>query len=134
MRGGRIGRRRICGGWPRWAVPPPAQPFVFQEYVRAVSEQTERRQRWEAELQTLVQTWRWALVVEAIQALRGIQFTTAVTLIAELGDRTRFETPRHLRSYLGLVPRAHSRGERRRQGSSTKTGNSHARRGLVEGA
>jgi transposase len=99
-----------------------------------VSEQTERLQRLEAELQTLVQTWRWAPVVAAIQALRGSQFTTAVTLIAELGELTRFDTPRQLMSYLGLVPREHSSGERRRQGSITKTGNSHARRVLVEGA
>jgi transposase len=114
--------------------PTPAQQIVFQEYVRAVSEQTERLQRLEAELPPLVQTWRWAPVVEAIQALRGVQFTAAVTLIAELGDLTRFENPRQLMSYLGLVPSEHSSGERRRQGSITKTGNSHARRVLVEGA
>jgi transposase len=72
--------------------------------------------------------------VEAIQALRGVQFTAAVTLIAELGDLTRFASPRQLMSYLGLVPSEHSSGERRRQGSITKTGNSHARRVLVEGA
>jgi transposase len=114
--------------------PTPAQQIVFQEYVRAVSEQTERLQRLEAELQPLVQTGRWAPVVEAIQALRGVQFIAAVTLIAELGDLTRFETPRQLMSYLGLVPSEHSSGERRRQGSITKTGNSHARRVLVEGA
>jgi len=91
-------------------------------------------QRWEAELQALVQTWRWAPVVEAIQALRGIQFTAAVTLIAELGDLHRFDTPRQLMSYLGLIPSEHTSGERRRQGGITKTGNSHARRVLVEGA
>jgi transposase len=51
--------------------PPPAQQIVFQEYVRAVSEQTDRRQRLEAELQPLGQTWRWSPIVEAIQALRG---------------------------------------------------------------
>jgi transposase len=114
--------------------PTPAQQIVFQEYVRAVSEQTERLQRLEVELQTLVQTWRWAPVVEAIQALRGVQFTAAVTLIAELGDLTRFANPKHLMSYLGLTPSEHSSGERRRQGAITKTGNSHARRVLVEGA
>jgi transposase len=64
--------------------PTPAQQIVFQEYVRAVTEQTDRRQRREAALPTLVPTWRWYPVVEAIQALRGVQFTTAVTLIAEL--------------------------------------------------
>jgi transposase len=114
--------------------PTPAQQLVFQEYVRAVSEQTERLRRLEAELPALVQSWCWRPVVEAIQALRGVQFIAAVTLIAELGDLTRFENPRQLMSYLGLVPREHSSGERRRQGSITKTGNSHARRVLVEGA
>src|SRR5215831_6738883 len=114
--------------------PTPAQPIVFPEYVRAVSEQTERLQRLEAELPPLVQTWRWVPVVEAIQALRGGQFIAAVTLIAELGDLSRCATPRQLLSYLGLVPSEHSSGERRRQGSITKTGNSHARRVLVEGA
>jgi transposase len=114
--------------------PTPAQQIVFQEYVRAVSEHTERLQRLEAELQTQVQTWRWFPVVEAIQALRGVQFTAAVILIAELGDLTRFENPRQLMSYLGLIPREHTTGERRRQGSITKTGNSHARRALIEGA
>lgn len=62
--------------------PTPAQQIVFQEYVRAVSEHTERLQRLEAELATLVPSWRWYPVVEAIQALRGVQFTAAVTLSA----------------------------------------------------
>ena len=114
--------------------PTPAQPIVFQEDVRAVSAQTERLQRLEAELQPLVQTWGWAPVVEAIQALRGVQFTAAVTQMAELGDLTRFANPKHLMSYLGLTPSEHSSGERRPQGAITKTGNSHARRVLVEGA
>ncbi len=114
--------------------PTPAQQIVFQEYVRAVSEHTERLQRLEAELATLVPSWRWYPVVEAIQGLRGVQFTAAVILIAELGDLTRFANPRQLMSYLGLTPSEHSSGERRRQGAITKTGNSHARRALVEGA
>jgi transposase len=114
--------------------PTPAQQIVFQAYVRAVSEHTERLQRLEAELPALVQSWRWAPVVEAIQALRGVQFIAAVTLIAELGDLTRFANPRQLMSYLGLIPSEHTSGERRRQGAITKTGNAHARRVLVEGA
>src|SRR3989475_2340879 len=114
--------------------PTPAQQIVFQEYLRAVSEPTERLQRLEAELQTQVQTWRWAPVVEAVQGLRGVQFTVAVTLIAELGDLSRFDNPRQLMSYLGLIPSEHTSGERRRQGGITKTGNSHARRALIEGA
>jgi transposase len=132
------GRANWTAAHLRWLAnvvcPTPAQQIVFPEYVRAVSEQTERLQRLETARHPLVQTWRWAPVVEAIQALRGVQFLAAVTLIAELGDLTRFETPRQLMSYLGLVPSEHSSGERRRQGSITKTGNSHARRVLVEGA
>jgi transposase len=114
--------------------PTPAQQIVFQEYVRAVSEHTERLQRLEAELPALVQSWRWAPVIEAIQALRGVQFTAAVTLIAELGNLARFANPHPLMSYLGLIPSEHTTGERCRQGAITKTGNAHARRVLVEGA
>jgi transposase len=91
------GRANWTAAHLRWLAnvvcPTPAQQSVFQEYVRAVSEQTERLQRLETELQPLVQTWRWAPVVEAIQTLRGVQFLAAVTLIAELGDLTRFATP-----------------------------------------
>jgi transposase len=112
----------------------PAQQIVFQEYVRAVNEHTERLQRLEQELHDHVNTWRLQPVVEALQALRGVQFTVAVTLVAELGDLTRFENPRQLMKYLGLIPSEYSSGERRRQGSITKAGNTHARRALVVGA
>jgi transposase len=74
-------------------VSDPAQQIVFQAYVRAVSEQTERLQRLEAELQALVQTWRWAPVVEATQALRGIQFTAAVILIGNWATSRASRTP-----------------------------------------
>ena len=73
-------------------------------------------------------------MVDALQALRGVQFTVAVTTVAELGDLTRFDHPRPLMKYLGLTPSEYSRGERRRQGGITKTGHTHARRALVEGA
>jgi transposase len=112
----------------------PAQQIVFQEYVRAVTEHTARLQRLEQELQEHVKAWRLHPVVEALQALRGIQFTVAVTTVAELGDLTRFENPRELMKFLGLIPSEYSTGERRRQGSITKAGNTHARRALVEGA
>ena len=78
--------------------------------------------------------WRLYPVVEAIQALRGVELTGAVILMTELGDLTRFDTPRKLMSYLGLTPSEYSSGARRRQGGITKAGNSHARRALVEGA
>ena len=114
--------------------PTPAQQIVFQEYVRAVTEHTERLQRLEQELHEHVKSWRLHPVVEALQALRGVQCTVAVTTVAELGDLTRFEHPRQLMKYLGLIPSEYSTGERRRQGAMTKAGNTHARRALVEGA
>jgi len=114
--------------------PTAAQQIVFQEYVRAVTEQQERLQRLETELHSAVKQWRLYPVVEAIQALRGIDLTGAVIFIAEVGDLTRFDTPRKLMAYLGLTPSEYSSGERRRQGRITKTGNGHARRALVEGA
>jgi transposase len=114
--------------------PTPAQQIVFQAYVRAVNEHTERLQRLEQELQDHVQSWRLHPVVEALQALRGGQFIIAVTMVAEIGDLTRFDTPRELMKFLGLIPSEYSSGERRPQGSITKAGNTHARRALVEGA
>ena len=114
--------------------PTSAQQIVFQEYVRAVNEHAERLQRLEQELHEQVTAWRLYPVVEALQALRGVQFTVAVTTVAELGDLTRFENPRQLMKFLGLIPSEYSSGERRRQGSLTKAGNTHARRALVEGA
>jgi transposase len=112
----------------------PAQQIVFQEYVRSVDTITERLQRLEQELQDQVASWRLQPVVDALQVLRGVQFTVAVTLVAELGDLTRFDHASQLMNYLGLTPSESSSGERRRQGAITKSGNTHARRVLVEGA
>ena len=112
----------------------PAPHIVFQAYVRAVHEPTERLQRLAQALHEPVHTWRLQPVVEALQALRGVPCTVAVTIVAELGDLTRVDHPRPLMRDVGLTPSAYSSGERRRQGSITKTGNTQARRALVEGA
>jgi transposase len=112
----------------------PAQQIVFQAYVRAVTAHTERLQRLEQELREQVKAWRRQPVVETREGLRGVPCTVAVTIVAELGDLTRFENPRHVMNYRGLIPSAYARGARRRQGSITTTGNTHARRALVEGA
>jgi transposase len=114
--------------------PTPAPQLVFQEDVQTVAEQTERLGRLELALHEQVHTWRLYPVAEALQALRGVQFTVAVTTVAELGDLTRFEHPRQRRHYLGLTPSDDPRGARRQQGSITKTGNTHARRARVAGA
>ena len=114
--------------------PTPAQQVVFQEYVHAVSQHTERLRHLESELRELAATWRLYPVVEAIQALRGVSFTVAVTVVAEVGDLTRFDNPRQLAAYLGLNPSEYTTSGKRRLGGITKTGNTHARRMLVEGA
>ena len=114
--------------------PTPAQQIVFQEYVRAVTEHTERLGRLEQELQEQVTAWRLSPVVDALQALRGVQCPVAVPMVAEIGALSRFDTPRALMKCLGLIPSESSRAGQRRQGSITKAGNTHARRALVEGA
>ena len=114
--------------------PTPAPQIVLQEYVQTVTEQTERLGRLELELHEQVHTWRLAPVVEALPALRDVQCTVAVTTVADLGDLTRFATPRQLMNYLGLTPSEYSSGGRRQQGSMTQTGNTHACRALVEEA
>ena len=82
----------------------------------------------------VVSSWSMAPVVEAYQALRGVALLTAVTFEAEIGDVRRFETPRQLMAYVGLVPCEHSTGDRVRRGSITKAGNTTVRRVLIEGA
>jgi transposase len=76
--------------------PTPAQHSVFQEYVRTVQEHTERLQRLDQALHEHVKAWRLYPVGAALQALRGVQCTVAVTLVAEMGDLTRFDSPREL--------------------------------------
>jgi len=118
----------------RVVCPTPAQQIVFQESVRAVDEQVERLHRIEAELRAVAPPWRLAPVVDALQALRGVQWTVAITVVAELGDLTRFDNPRQLAAFVGLIPSEHSSGDQRRQGGITKTGNGRARRALIEAA
>ncbi|VIO79078.1 hypothetical protein CI41S_66410 [Bradyrhizobium ivorense] len=75
-----------------------------------------------------------APVIAAYQALRGVAFLTAVTFVAEIGDVRRFDSPRQLMAYLGLVLCENSTGERIRRGSITKAGNGRAHRVLIEDA
>ena len=108
------------------------QQIVFQEYVDAVKQAEARVAGLEKEMEKALEHWVLAPVVEALMALRGIKLITAMTVMAELGDITRFDSPRQLMSFLGLVPSEASSGLTRRRGGITKTGNSHVRRVLVE--
>ena len=115
-------------------LPHPAQQIAFQEYVTAIDEAAQRVERLTKQITELLPSWRMSPVVTALQAMRGVALITAVCMVAEVGDLTRFDNPRQLMAYLGLVPSEHSSGERRRQGAITKAGNSHVRRMLVESA
>jgi len=113
-------------------MPMPAQQVVFQEYIYAIRETTDRVERLTKQIESLVSSWRMAPVVYALHALRGVSLIVSSTMIAELGDLSRFTSPKQLMSFLGLVPSEHSSGDKKVRGSITKTGNSHARRALVE--
>lgn len=115
-------------------LPHPAQQIAFEEYVMAVQDASARLERFTAAITMHLEQWRWQPVVAALQALRGVQVLHAVRIVAELGDLRRFESPRGLMGYLGLIPSLDSSGPRRRQGGITKAGNSSARRALVEAA
>src|SRR5262249_9756243 len=111
-----------------------AQQITLQEYRDTIEETETRVERLTEQLRQLAPTWRWASLVAALQTLRGVSFVTAVGLAAELGDLTRFRTPRELMAFLGLVPSEHSSGPSVRRGRITKAGNPHVRRLLAEAA
>ena len=101
--------------------------IVLEDCIAAVEAATARRDRLEAHIEAALPDWSLAPVVHALQALRGVALVAAATLVAELGDITRFANPRQLMAYLGLVPSEHSSGGTRRQGGITKAGNGAAR-------
>ena len=111
-----------------------AHHIVLEDCIAAVEAATARRDRLEAHIEAALPDWSLAPVVRALQALRGMALVAAATVIAELGDITRFVNPRQLMAYLGLVPSEHSSGATRRQGGITKAGNGAARRMLIEAA
>ncbi len=118
----------------RLQLPHAAQAYVLAEGLVALDEAEARVKRLTERISELLPEWRMQPVVAALQALRGVALVTAVEMVAEVGDLTRFGNPREVMGYLGLVPSEDSTGEKRRQGSITKTGNGNARRSLVESA
>ena len=110
------------------------QQVVLQEYIDAVKAASRRVEDITAQMMSALEQWSLRPVIESLVALRGVDKVAAMVLLAELGDISRFDSPRQLMAYLGLVPSEHSTGKRRRQGAITLTGNSHARRILVESA
>lgn len=112
----------------------PAQQIAFQSYLNAVDQAQARRDEVDVQIRIFAADWAMAPVVTALQALRGVAFITAVTVVCEVGDIRRFDKPRQLMAFLGLVPGERSSGETRRQGGITKAGNVLARSVLIEAA
>ena len=111
-----------------------AQQIVFQEGIDAIEDALQRLRCLEKQLALMVPEWSMAPVVEAYQVIRGASFLVAVTFAAEIGDVRRFDTPRQLMSFLGLVPAESSTGDTIRRKDLTLAGNRRARRALVEAA
>jgi transposase len=108
------------------------QRIAFEEMLLAVRQAEERIARLEQALRTAVPDWSLAPVVDAVMAMRGLDMISATAFLAEIGDLSRFRSPRELMAYLGLVPSEHSTGDTIKRGPITKTGNRRARRILVE--
>jgi transposase len=111
----------------------PSLGVAFDEAYGAVLAVQARRDRLDSAIAELAATPPWAPLVGRLGCLRGVGVLTALGLAVEIGDWQRL-TGATIGAYLGLVPTEHSSGLQRIQGSITKTGNSHARRLLVEGA
>lgn len=114
----------------------PALEATLEHYLHEVEHIAERILKLEKAIDEAVQQASPEIraVIEALQALRGVAQTIAATIVSELGSLARFESPRQLMGYSGLVAREHSSGNRIQRGSITKTGNAHLRRVLVEAA
>jgi transposase len=140
LRQGRIypGKKTWGARHQRWLqeqnFEQPSQQLVLQELLLAARHAGERLQRMEAAVIEFLPKWSLAPTVEALQALRGINLVTAATIMAEIGDLRRFDSPRQLMGYLGLVPGERSTGATVRRLGITKAGNGRVRRALVESA
>ena len=114
--------------------PYEYQAGVRDEYIAAVRMSSTRMVDLDQKLDQTLQDWSWAPLANSLMALRGFDRLSAVTLLSELGDISRFGSPNQLMGYLGLVPCVYSSGAHRRTGGVTQAGNRHARQVLVESA
>jgi transposase len=139
--------QRSAAGMKAWTAPymawvrqvhftQVAREATMLDYLHEVDHMAARVKRLEQAITEAVKLAAPAVreVVKGLQALRGIAEISAVTIVAELGSITRFDTARQLMGYSGAVPSEDSSGQRTRRGSITKTGNAHLRRIIVEAA
>ena len=132
--GGRHGPSCIAAGWRGSSSSRRCITSCSRITSRRSKPPQARRDRLTAQIEAMLPDWTLAPVVAALQTMRGMALVNAATLIAELGDLSRFANPRQLMAYLGLVPSEHSSGASVKRGGITKAGNSAARRLLIEAA
>jgi transposase len=114
----------------------PPQQVTLEDYLHEVDHVAARIVRLEHSIDAAIETLplKMRALIEALQSLRGVAQISAVSIVAEVGELSRFEHPRQLMGYSGIVSREHSSGERIRRGAISKTGNAHLRRIVVEAA
>ena len=117
-----------------WVFAEPAQAYVLADGLATVEVARLRVEQLTLRLRELAAAWDRAPLVKALQALCGVEFVTAVTVAAEVGDLRRFPTAGDFMGYVGLLPTEQTSGATRRRGPITETGNAHVRRLLVESA
>lgn len=111
-----------------------ASQIAFQGYLNALEQAESRQSELEREIRELVPHWSLGSLVTNLQALRGVGLNVAATVVAELGDLTRFASPKQLMAYIGMTPGEYSSGATVRPRGITKAGNYSVRRVLYEAA
>lgn len=112
----------------------PSQQVAFQHYLQALEQTENRTLQLEQEIMRLLPDWSLNDLVTQLQALKGVALIIAATVVAEIGDFSRFTNPKQIMAYLGLIPGEHSSGGRVRSTGITKVGNKEVRRMLYEAA
>lgn len=110
----------------------PMQQETFQAYYTRLRELEERLSLMEARIIEIAKGDRYHEAVNQLRCFKGIDYLIALAIVCEVGDFRRFPNAGAFMAFLGLIPREHSSGEKRRQGGITKSGNGHLRRLLVE--
>jgi transposase len=115
-------------------VESPLLRELLDHHLAVIEARLGQRALLDGEISQIARSPRYAAAVHRLSCLRGIKELSALTLLVEVGDFRRFASAREFMGFTGLVASERSSGERRRQGSITKTGNAHLRRILVEAA
>lgn len=115
-------------------MPDSAHNIVLEDNLTLIDFHEKRVERIEAEMLNLLGGWQRKPLVDALMAFKGFKLVAAMVTVSEIGTFSRFEHPKKLMAFLGLVPSENSSGGKQRQGGITKCGNPHARWLLIEQA